>query len=217
MDFIVRLFRVLANTNRLAILRFIIRHPESMVATIAEELEMKQPALSNSLKHLSEHGLVDKRPAGTYVLTRLGRPASARHPVLKRVLQLLPNLYGSADVQQVCELAGSNTSGPTWTEIHAAASFEFTAYTHLRRLLILRFLAERGSTSLDEIRAVVGMSRVAVRRHVDKLVRRNLVRGSEEGEEAIVSIRKRPTTWLRRELLGAVLSSFRGEANDRTS
>jgi len=136
-DFIVRLFRVLANTNRLAILRFIIRHPEATVANITQELEMEQPAVSSSLEHLAEHGLVDKRPAGTYVLTKLGRPGSARHPVLKRILQLLPKLYDLDDVRQARELVGSDASSPTWAEIHAAASFELTAYAHLRRLLIL--------------------------------------------------------------------------------
>ena len=95
MDYIVRLFRSLANTARLAILHFMVRNPESTVSVIAAKLELPRPDVSKALKILSDQGIADKRPAGTYVLAKLGEPKDARHHVLKHVRMALAKVFAA--------------------------------------------------------------------------------------------------------------------------
>jgi DNA-binding transcriptional ArsR family regulator len=84
----------------------------------------------------------------------------------------------------------------------------FTTYTHLRRLLILRYLSAHGGTPIATLAEKIGMSPDAAYRHLDKLLRRGVV----------VCIGKAPAHWgvapvsgdvWRTKLLALVLREFK--------
>ena len=76
MDFVVRLFRVLAFTGRLRIMREVLKSPRLTVADIARALGYTDGETSKHLKLLRAHGLVDARPSGRFVLTGPAKPAA---------------------------------------------------------------------------------------------------------------------------------------------
>ena len=91
--------------------------------------------------------------------------------------------------------------------------FDFTAYTHLRRLPMLRRLDSRQRSDLVQMSREIGMSHMAAWRHTDKLLRRGLLYESRHGKRGVFAIRRPPSTWLRTELLNCVLTSLREDAN----
>ena len=211
MDFIVRLFRALANVRRLAILHFAVQNPGCKVTKIARELSLPQTIVSNYLKLLCEHGLAEKRPSGTYVLVSVGRPGDARHVVVRRVREILRRLFGSADVAGAARAVCPDTDSADWATIYEALCFDFTAYTHLRRLMILRLLDREGTMAMEEVRRQLSMSPLAARRQTDKLVRRGIISVKKGAQDDTITIRKKSFSWLRRQLLESVMSSLRGE------
>lgn len=213
MDYIVRLFRSLANTTRQAILHFVVHNPGSPVSVIATKLELPRPDVSKALRILSDQGIVDKRPAGTYVLATLGEAESARHHVLRHVRMALAKVFAADHVSAAAEVVCPEHEEPTWPELYEMMCFDFTAYTHLRRLLMLRYLDGHQGRDLAQMSREIGMSHMAGWRHTDKLLRRGLLHESRDGRRGVLAIQHPPSTWLRAELLNCVLASLRGDAD----
>jgi DNA-binding transcriptional ArsR family regulator len=82
-----RLLRLLANENRLWMLCRLAAAGEMSVGALAEAVGLSQPALSQHLALLREHGLVATRKAGQTVHYRLADAKAAA------VLRLLADLY----------------------------------------------------------------------------------------------------------------------------
>lgn len=83
-----RLLRLLANENRLLLLCRLVAEGEVAVGPLAAGLGISQPALSQHLALLREHGLVATRKSAQAVFYRLTDHAAAR------VLDVLCELYG---------------------------------------------------------------------------------------------------------------------------
>ena len=213
MDFVVRLFRTLANVQRLQLVQYLLGHPSSTVSQTATALSLPLHDASRHLKRLFEVGVLEGRPSGRYVLSTFPDAQGARHPVLREVRRLLTAHLGEDQLDAAARAVGLEGSAPTWQEVHDAMCFEFTAFTHLRRLLILRRLCENGPTALDEIVRGVGMSEMAARRQLDKLARRGLIVGDSVGRKQPVALRELVETPFRRALLGGLLGYFRELAN----
>lgn len=73
--------RLLANPNRLSLLCFLMEAEEASVATLALELGIRQPTLSQQLGELRDAGLVAARRQGKSILYRVanGRAAGLIH------------------------------------------------------------------------------------------------------------------------------------------
>ena len=93
--------------------------------------------------------------------------------------------------------------------------FEFTAYTHLRRPLLLRMLCEMRSADVATIMQRIGMSQAAASRQTSKLARRGLVRQRRSGTESVVENPKVFATAFRASLFGAVRNYLMGLAETR--
>jgi len=86
-----RLLRLLANEKRLLVLCHIVAKGEVGVGALAEAVGLSQPALSQHLALLREHGLLATRKEAQAVFYRLADPKAAR------VLALLRDLYCPPD------------------------------------------------------------------------------------------------------------------------
>lgn len=68
------LFKVLANESRLRLLHALARARELSVTALAEQVEMKVPAVSNQLQTLADKGIVDARRGGNNIFYRIIDP-----------------------------------------------------------------------------------------------------------------------------------------------
>jgi ArsR family transcriptional regulator len=81
-----RLFRVLADRNRLKILNILIRARGEAVCVceFTDHLELAQPTVSYHLKQLREAGLIDREKRGTFAYFRVRSDAMQRlHSLLE--------------------------------------------------------------------------------------------------------------------------------------
>ena len=104
--------------------------------------------------------------------------------ILKCVRRSLKKYLGDSTLQQASRGVCPDRDATDWADVHRAMCFDFTAYTHLRRLLLLRMLCSQERADLETIVREIGMSYTAARRQIDKLSRRGLVnvQRSKEGD-----------------------------------
>lgn len=202
MDIIVSVCRVLANRQRLSLLRTIYAQPDATVQVLATAIALPIESASKHLKLLANFRLVEARPQGRYVHYNPGHPRPGGHPFLRDLLAGLPTLLKSH-----CTLAQVCNSGAPAAEADEALLKTFTTYTHLRRLLLLRYLLNHGSAAAVELAAEIHMSPTAVHRHMRKLQRRAVVAITAGTPLRWVLIRPERTD-SRRQLLDIILRSL---------
>ena len=151
-----RTCRVLANRHRLRILQAVIRHPGQTVSQVAQTLNLRLPMASSYLRALNARGLLQAVRSGRYVYY-----SPSPDPSVTGTTPLLEALKRT--------LASERHGIPR-------AFRQLTAFTHPRRLVILKVLSvsAQGST-LQQLRTATGISRAALVRHLAKLGRRGLV------------------------------------------
>ena len=154
-----KLCRVLANKNRLRILRQLKSDTEACVSDIAIEHSLTRPSASKHIRFLSEYGFIETRPSGKWLLCRACKPAKD-HP-----------LY---DLQKILSKKLSSSEKQI-DEIYRSA----TAFTHERRCCIIRLLRDR-SMPLNELVEASNISAIALNRHLGKLILRGLVAETNE-------------------------------------
>ena len=172
MEFIVQLFRALANRERIRVLRLITVCGETSVSQIAEAMQMPGNLISAHLKVLAAAGLVWRRRSGRTVGYHLAEHAG--NLVTGAVLRMLPHTFSTVTDEDPKKIAANGQSGSPTRSDTALFAF-FTAFTHPRRLQILRLLAQQRGAPLAELRTALSMSLSACIRHVTKLERRGLV------------------------------------------
>ena len=183
MEWLVRLCRALANSHRLAIVRLLALAGEQRVSAIAEALGLPQPRVSNELRILLANGVLWKRRSGGYVFYSIARSEVDRR---QSIITLLVAAFrrkrrGRKSLAAIAGWTEGKGACPSDEEIFAF----LTAFTHPRRLQIIRWLAERGPSSRLPIAKGLSMSGNACDRHLDKLLRRGVVvRDWETPEQA---------------------------------
>ena len=178
MERLVRLFRALANRERICILRLLAVLGERCVGEIARAAGRGGSRVSVDLGILAASGLVWRRRSGRTVGYRLAeRPGS---PVTVAAVMALARAFAAvpSDSPEVVARADQADSA---THSDSALFACFTAFTHPRRLQILRSLALQGPSSLVELAVSLSMSPRACLRHLAKLAARGLVRRKTAG------------------------------------
>ena len=173
MEWLVRLCRALANSQRLAIARLLALAGEQRVSAIAEALGLPQPRASNELRILLANGVLWKRRSGTYVYYSI---ASSEVDRRQSIITLLASAFrhkrrGRKSLAAIARWTEAKGACPSDEEIFAF----LTAFTHPRRLQIIRWLAERGPSRRLPIANGLAMSGNACDRHLDKLLRRGVI------------------------------------------
>jgi ArsR family transcriptional regulator, lead/cadmium/zinc/bismuth-responsive transcriptional repressor len=67
-------FKTLGNATRLRLLHALVRSGELCVGELGDKLGMKQPAVSNQLRQLSDRGIVEARREGLQMFYRIVDP-----------------------------------------------------------------------------------------------------------------------------------------------
>jgi len=171
-EFIVQLFRALACRARIRLLRLMVVFGEMYVSDLARATSLEISLVSAHLKVLAAAGVVWRRRSGRRIAYRLAE--SAGNPVTARVLGVLTGLFGSiaqADPKQVAEAEQADAASHSDGALFAC----FTAFTHPRRLQVIRYLGKHGTASMRELAEALSMSIPACVRHLDKLERRGVV------------------------------------------
>jgi DNA-binding transcriptional ArsR family regulator len=153
-----RTCRVLANRQRLLILRCLLRKAPQTVTQIAASLGFGMPLASQYLRMLQARGLIRSDRSGREVFYS------------DRTDPLVPSAAGLLRV-----LRSALTSSDASLD---EAMFMVTAFTHPRRVLIVRTLGPAGMR-VEELRRATGISTRAMRRHLTKLRKRGVLSQNE--------------------------------------
>ena len=179
MNDLVRLFRALASTPRLQVLRLLTRHSECTVGRIADKLSMGLPLVSKHLAALRANGVVASRRQGRHVFCRLAESeGDAFLGALLRWLAPLLRAGPEATLEQVWPV--SVRAGPSDADLIRA----LTAYTYERRLEMLCVSLQRPQTTVSDWLDALRMSPQAARRQTRKLTTRKVLREVQAPSES---------------------------------
>jgi len=208
MEFIVQLFRAAANYRRIRVLRLLAVLGEVTVSEIARATSIESSLISAHLKILAAAGLVWRRRSGARVGYRLAESSSNR--VTAAVVQAVAAVFAAvAETKPRRVAAADQADSPTGSD--AALFACFTAFTHPRRLQIIRHLARHKTASLGELMARLSMSLPACLRHLDKLERRGVIRRARPRKRGGYALRSGSGP-VQKELLRAVREHLVGES-----
>ncbi len=146
--------RVVACESRLRLLWELFESREVSVSQLCSKLQLSQPNASNQLRALNECGLIAFRRKKMNVLYR---------PEANEWVEFAPEMLRAL---RICY---------DRSDSFASVMRQVTAFTHQRRVEIVRALAE-GAMDTNRLQQKTGMSAPALSRHLRKLERRRFVR-----------------------------------------
>ncbi len=151
-----RTCRVLANEARLRVLAVVLREGPLCVSAVAARARLSEARASAALRGLQARGLLRATRSGRWVWyeARADRTVTHAGPLLAAVGGELDG--GGASRRAVIRLV--------------------TAFTHPRRLRVVRHLAPGAGLRANDLARAAGMPLQALYRHLDKLARRGFVR-----------------------------------------
>ena len=200
-----RLFRTLANYRRLRILRLLAVLKEYRVSELTRAMGLHPATVSRHLVSLSVCGIVWQRRSGSAVYYRFAEKPS--NPLTMEVLSLLTRVFDRVRERDPKRVA-SNDQASSPEHSDAALFRLFTAFTHPRRLQIIRHLSEHGPCTQFVLTSALGMSPTALCRHMTKLSLRYIV--DMQKSEGLPAYRLVPTgDDVRGVLLRSVVVSLR--------
>lgn len=150
-----RTCRVLANARRLACLRVVMGTPNLCVQEIAREVRFDEAQVSLALRALQARGLI-----AAVRISRWVRYVPEPDPSVPSAKPLLTALRRAL-----------RSGGMSDAEIIRVV----TAFTHPRRLAMLRCLHLRAPLSLETLSTACGISMPAANRHFHKLLARGML------------------------------------------
>jgi DNA-binding transcriptional ArsR family regulator len=148
-----RTCRVLANPVRLRVLRHVADQGETNVSEAARTCHLPLSSTTAALRALQARGLLGVRREGLFVVYVAHADDSVEHA--PAILSAVQQSFRRRDSME---------------EIVRAA----TAFTHVRRILIAQALAAK-PVDAATLSVVCGISKPALYRHLDKLMRRGVV------------------------------------------
>ena len=208
-EIIVRVMRTVACLARLRILSRLASAKERAPTALAEELEMPLGLLCTHLRRLSMAGLIQRRPSGTWCYCRADSPYSEKAfsgRVMSWLLGMLRNPVRTMKSVAANEV-GSLAPNELESRLHGIIFEAATAFTHRRRLQILRRLAEGDPVDVPTLMRELHMSETALSRHAGKLKRRGYLKASRVGR----CLRYTLGSELKTRLHGNLLEIVRGE------
>jgi ArsR family transcriptional regulator len=209
MEVTVSLFRALANDTRIRILRVLTCLGEQKVSAIAQAVALRPSLVSSHLRVLSAAGVVWKRRSGRTVYYRIAESPSRE--VVGDVIAVLRDVFRHIRAIDPRQVAASDQAQSEVRSDKALFAC-FTAFTHPRRLQVIRHLARRGALPAAALCEQLSMSPQACNRHVAKLTRRGYMRTVGRGRErgyAIIMDGDSPGMQVLRALVADLRSSGR--------
>jgi DNA-binding MarR family transcriptional regulator len=191
-EIIVQVCRSIACTTRLNILALLANNTEITPTELAQRLKLRLPKISEHLRRLSAAGLIGRRPSGIrcYCVAKSPYGETALSGKMSRWL---------------FRVLRERSDEHTRKLIFNAA----TAFTHLRRVQILRHLEAHGESDSETMTGQLKMSPAALSRHCAKLSRRGVIISRESPDGWRCRLAENLVTPVHRELIGIIRSSAR--------
>ena len=183
-ELVVRVARAIACFARLRMLSRLVQGGEMAPRDLARELGLSPHLVSAHLMRLGSAGLIQRRRSGVWCYCLAESPYSKDALSGKTTLWLRKALVDPALAAKNCGVAEvRNRSRQTVeTQVHKIIFDAATAFTNVRRLQILRRLADHGPGDVTALTRELHMSPSAVSRNTAKLVRRGYVTTSQAGQ-----------------------------------
>jgi DNA-binding transcriptional ArsR family regulator len=153
-----RTCRALANRRRLGVFQSLLGKPGLTVKAVAEENGISRISATQCLRSLNSRGLLRVSRSGRWVEYSVGHDPSV--PATRRLVAALSK-----------QLADRDSMARTFRDV--------TAFTHPRRVRIVRLLARGKEMSISHLCHATGISVPALYRHLRKLVDRGVVQEAE--------------------------------------
>ncbi len=174
-ELIVRVLRTVACSTRLRMLAHLMRTDEATPSQLARDLRIRPAVVAIHLARLTSAGLIKRRRSGAR------HYSSARSPyndstLSGQVLAWLRDALTAGGRNQPTETSAQTPTARPSLEAHNAVFDAATGFTHPRRIQILRRLAKGRPPDVAALMRELRMSKTAVSRHTDKLIRRGYVR-----------------------------------------
>ena len=179
-----RTCRMLANSRRLKIIQHLIDNGPLTLTELATASSMSLPACSQYTRQITARGLCRETRKGTYAFFDLyPDPSIPYSPYL--LLGIIESLLRKKQ---------------DYTEPIA----DLTAYTHVRRIMIVNYLFKEESARLCDMQQDLPISEAALLRHLNKLISRKVVSRSENECYHLL----KPPTMLSKKLLMIATGSY---------
>jgi DNA-binding MarR family transcriptional regulator len=176
-ELIVRILRAVACMARLRLLSRLAQTDEAAPTTLARDLRMRLNLVCTHLARLASAGLIQRRRSGVWCYCKAESPYSTEALSGKITSWLCEALRasGSLSGDEGRRQAHRARRAKEQAEVHRIVFDAATAFTHARRLQILRRLAGGDRVELRALAAELHMSPAAATRHTAKLVRRGYI------------------------------------------
>jgi DNA-binding transcriptional ArsR family regulator len=155
-----RTCRALANRKRLGLLKRLMGTSARSVSDIARDLNMPMAMTSQYLRILNARGLLAVQRHGREVRYKAGYDPSV--PSSQILLKALRSAFKASGCIR-------------------AAYDDLTAFTHPRRIALLKVLMDEGPATPEKLRQKTKISRQTLARHMKKLCRRGYVMKNDKG------------------------------------
>jgi DNA-binding transcriptional ArsR family regulator len=175
----------LANPERIRILRVLTVCGEVPVGGLVDALSRLQSKVSGHLSDLATSGLVWRRRSGRRIYYRIADGPS--NPVTCGAVAFLRHVFSTVAPGEPRQVAQADQRESA-THSDACLLSYFRAFTHPRRLQIIRHLSESGATSMEALVETLHMSPPACSRHLANLTERDIVRREKVGGETAFAL-----------------------------
>jgi DNA-binding transcriptional ArsR family regulator len=191
-EIIIRMARTLACLERLRILSYLVAEGEAPPSEMSRRLRITPNALSMHLARLTAVGLIKRRRSGAWSYCAAESPygpgtlSGMTLEWLKRILTEPVQTLQNCGLHEVRNLSARECA----KQLHRLIFEVATAFTDLRRLQILRLLAQEGEVEAHTLGERLQMSGWAVARHMSKLERRGYLCSRTAEESAFCALAK---------------------------
>lgn len=174
--------RVLANRNRLRLIKAMIGREALTVQELMNVCKMEQSACSQNLRLINSRGLTFVSRQGRWVRYGLGADPKVQQAktLLNAVVEALRGCKTDENIDSII--------------------YGLTGFTHPRRITLLRVINEMKGVGMTELQIRCGISLPALYRQLDKLERRGIVQVGPDGISLVT-----PKNKLLRSLITLVL------------
>jgi DNA-binding transcriptional ArsR family regulator len=210
-ELIVRVARALACLTRLQILSRLARQRQVAPSALGRDLGIGLDTVCVHLRRLCDAGLIQRRRSGRWcygVGESPYREDTLSGKVTRWIRRLLADPLRSINDYGVEQLR-NHSSQQAEALIHRLLFEALTAFTNVRRLKILRRLANGKDVAAETLMKELHMSDAAVSRHMNKLVRRGYVQSARRGRRFAYRLSNDYRSALHKELYDIVASNWR--------
>ena len=203
----VQVCRTVACHTRLKILDFLASHREVSPTDLARRLDIPLPKLSEHLRRLSASGLIQRRHSGVRCYC-VAKSPYGETTLSGKLSRWLFRVFRDPSSDSSAVSGKGRVNSRSVESTHQLIFNAATAFTHLRRVQILRHLETRGESDSETMTAQLKMSPSALSRHCAKLARRGVLVAQETEDGWKCRLAGKARTPIHQEMFEIIRSSL---------